>query len=138
MPGLAAHIDAIARREQRSVLYLEFHPNDKDTSRRYRYLDDPARKQVLAWLDEHGIGWESCGPFADIQIMPSYAGQVYLDVPYDETLPKYRELRDYLEFPNGSARLPGVRFYLLPLDVANKNAEHDRPGFWEGRAKQIM
>jgi hypothetical protein len=63
--------------------------------------------------------------------MGPYLGQVYLDVPYDESLPEYCVLRDYLEHPDGTMRHAGVRFCVMPLDYAMRNAEHDEPGFWE-------
>jgi len=129
MPQLIEHIDAIARQKRRAVLYLEFHP--ATAWRHYRYEADAARDAVLAWLDEHQVGWQPCGPYADPGTILPYRGQVYLDVPYDEALPAYRVLRDYLELPDGGMRHGGVRFYALPLDLAEKNAEHDDPGFWE-------
>lgn len=131
MPGLIAHIDAIARKKQREVLYLEFHPQPRAEWRNYRYEDDATRAAILAWLDANHVPWTRCGPFADTRVMAPWLGQVYLDVPYDETLSDYRVLRDYLEHPDGSMRHEGVRFYALPLDLAMENAEHDEPGFWE-------
>jgi hypothetical protein len=128
MPQLIEHIDAIARQKGRAVLYLEFHP---DQWRRYRFEDDAMRNSVLAWLDQNQVGWQPCGPFARPGMLGPYLGQVWLDVPYDEALPEYRKLRDYLELPDGSMRHDGVRFCVMPLDYANKNAEHDEPGFWE-------
>ena len=56
MPGLIEHIDAIARRKGRAMLYLEFHPQTFGEWRRYRYGDDPTRTEVLAWLDAQGLG----------------------------------------------------------------------------------
>jgi hypothetical protein len=129
MPELIEHIDAIARKKQRAVLYLEFHP--RDAWRRYRFESDALRDAVLAWLDQHQVDWRPCGPYARPGTLFPYLGQVYLDVPYDEALPEYRSLRDYLELPDGSMRHAGVRFYAMPLDYANENAEHDEPGFWE-------
>jgi hypothetical protein len=129
MPQLIEHIDAIARQKGRDVLYLEFHPHD--AWRSYRHEADPMRDTVLAWLDQHGVGWQACGPYARPPSMEPWLGQVYLDVPYDETLPEYRILRDYLERPDGTMRHEGVRFYALPLAYANENAEHDEPGFWD-------
>lgn len=125
------HIDAIARKKARAVLYLEFHPQPFSEWRSYRYEEDPVRALVLAWLDEHGVPWTRCGPFADPRTMASYLGQIYLDVSYDESLPQYCLLRDYLEAPDGTMRHAGVRFYAMPLDLAMDNAEHDEPGFWE-------
>lgn len=43
MPELIEHIDGIARKEGRDVLYLEFHPQDFSAWRRYRFGDDPMR-----------------------------------------------------------------------------------------------
>ncbi|WP_312548726.1 hypothetical protein [Massilia sp.] len=131
MPGLIKHIDAIARKKGRDVLYLEFHPQSYSEWRRYRFEGDPMRASVLSWLDAKRVSWLECGPFADPNTMAPYLGQVYLDVPYDDSLPAYRSLRDYLEHPDGAMRHPSVRFCVMPLDYAMRNAEHDEPGFWE-------
>jgi len=40
MPGLIEHIDAIARKKQRAVLYLEFHPEPYREWRNYSFEDD--------------------------------------------------------------------------------------------------
>lgn len=137
MPALIEHIDAIARRKERAVLYLEFHPQPFREWRDYQYEDDSMRATVLAWLDATGVPWTRCGPFADPRVMAPYLGQVYLDVAYDEALPEYRRLRDYLEHPDGTMRHAGVRFYVMPLDQAMCNAEHDEPGFWERWAEEF-
>ena len=137
MPRHIEYIDAIARRKGRAVLYLEFHPKPFKEWRNYRYEDDLTRSTVLAWFDAHGVPWVECGPFANPNQMAPYLGQVYIDVPYDDTLPEYRALRDYLEQPDGSMRHEGVRFYAMSLDYAMKNAEHDEPGFWERWAEDF-
>src|SRR5437763_15686800 len=110
MPGLIEHIDAIARTKGRAVLYLEFHPQPFREWRDYQFEDDATRTAVLAWLDAHDVSWTRCGPFANPSVMAPYLGQVYLDVPYDESLPDYCQLRDYLEHPDGTMRHAGVRF----------------------------
>jgi hypothetical protein len=137
MPGLIQHIDAIARAKKRAALYLEFHPEARSEWRNYRFGDDPVRSGILAWLDAHGVGWVECGPFADPDRMRPYLGQVYLDVPYDESLPEYRTLRDFLELPDETMRHPGVRFFVMPLDYAMENAEHDEPGYWKRWAESF-
>lgn len=131
MPQLIEHIDAIARKQGRDVLYIEFHPEAPDARKAYDYARDPVRAGVLDWLDRHAVQWRACGPIADLRVMAPYRGQVYVDVPYDETLPAYRAVRDYLEHPDGSMRQPGVRFYLLTHKFAMTNVAHDEPGFWE-------
>jgi len=131
MPGLIEHIDAIARKEGRAMLYIEFHTQAFSEWRRYRYGNDPMRIEVLAWLDAQGFTWQACGSFATPDRMFPYLGQVALDVPYDECLPEYRRLRDYLEYPDGTMRHAGIRFCVMPLDYALRNVSHDAPGFWE-------
>ena len=129
MPDLIDNIDVIARRHQRAVLWLEFHP--RDDWRRYRFETDATRDTVLAWPGEQRIGWLPCGPFTIPGNTGPYLGQVYLDVAYDHSVPAYRVLCDFLEHADGSMRHPGVRFNVMPLDYAQRNAEHDVPGFWE-------
>lgn len=131
MPALIKYIDAIARERQCAVLYLEFHPLDYEQRRAYRHESDPLREELLAWLDTHGYAWQPCGPNASAPgAMSSWRGQVWLDVAFDEALPAYCKLRDHLEYPDGSMRHPGARFYVQPLAHAMENAAHDAPGYW--------
>jgi hypothetical protein len=137
MPGLIEHIDAIARKKQGAALYLEFHPQPYAEWRKYRFEDDAMRSAILAWMDANGVRWGPCGPFANPDVMAPYLGQVYLDVPFDGALHEYRTLCDYLEDPDGSMRHEGVRFCVMPLDYAMRNAEHDEPGYWERWAEDF-
>ena len=131
MLGMIAHIDTIARREGRAMLYIEFQPQAFSEWRRYRYAEDLMHAAVLAWLDTQGFTWQVCGPFADPDVTVPYLGQVALDAPYEECLSKYRRLRDYLESPDGTMCHAGVRFCGITFDYAVRNATHDAPGFWE-------
>lgn len=136
------HIDAIARQKQRDVLYLEFHPHgtEPDGMRKalyYNYDADPVRLRILEGLDALGVPWMICGEYANVNRLPSYHGQVYLDVPHDEGNELYCRLRDFLEHPDGSIKHQGVRFHGLYLEQAMKNAEHDSPGFWERWAEDF-
>ena len=63
--------------------------------------------------------------------MRSYAWQVYIDVPYDLNNPTYQDVQAFLEYPDGTMRFVDVKFWILSLDRAMKNAYHDEPGFWE-------
>jgi hypothetical protein len=140
MPQIIDHIDAIARKKQRTVLFLEFHPKinfDDFEMPNYCYEKDKVRDEIITNLDQMGIVWTKCGHFASTNFMCSYRGQIYLDVPYDESLDEYKKLQGYLEYPDGSMRFPSVRFYHLPLEIAMKNAYHDEPGFWEDWAENF-
>lgn len=135
MPRLIKHIDQIAREKQRDVLYLEFHPGDL-WGCNYDFQNDPVRQKVLDDLTQMGVIWDSCAEFTNEDCMVRYAGQVYLDTPFDAELPLYQTLEKYLEHPDGSMRFEQVRFYVVPLRAAMKNAHHDEPGFWEKWAKE--
>lgn len=127
---LIRHIDEIARRQGRDVLYLEFHPAE-GSARGFDFLRDPLRGAIIDWLDAHGVRWEPCGPFAVVHRIEGYRGQIYLDIPYDEASPLYQEVRHFLEHDDGSTRHLGLRFLIMPLARAMENAAHDAPGFWE-------
>lgn len=70
-------------------------------------------------------------------MMVSYRGSIYIDVPYDSSDPSYRALEAFLEYPDGSLRMPHMRFLVIGLDDAQKNAHHDEPGFWERWAERF-
>lgn len=131
MPAEIDHVDAIARRERRDVLYLEFHPPARAAQRSYSYPHDTVRDAVLAWLGQNGFAFQPCGGIANPNAIWPYYGQVALDIHYDDADPRYRVLRDHLEHADGSMRIDGVRFCVMPLSHAMMNAEHDEPGFWE-------
>lgn len=145
MPQIIEHIDAIARKKQRTVLYLVFHPKDyferdEDGMRKgpeYSWQKDTVRDEILQHLDDMKIPWKKCGHFADERIMMSYLGQVYIDAPFDETNTQYQLLQAYLEYPDGSMRFPTVGFCYLPLEDAMENAHHDEPGFWDRWAEKF-
>lgn len=139
MPMLIEHIDAIARQKQSGVLYVEFHPLARDEQEeKERSCEDahawktlPVRQQIIDWLNAKGISWKPCGHFAQVFLAMGYKGQIYIDVPYDPSLPAYRELEAFLENPDGTIRYPEVVFGYCPLETAMKNVAHDEPGFWD-------
>lgn len=130
MARLIEHSDAIARRKQRAVLMLEFHPEQWDEMFRYEYESDSMRSMVIEWLNKQHIPWEPCGEFASETTIMPYLGQVFLDISFDEACPGYLKLQEYLEHPDGSTRFENVRFCYLTLEDAMKNSHHDVPGFW--------
>jgi hypothetical protein len=67
----------------------------------------------------------------------SYAGQIYLNVPYDVDDYDYKRVQTFLEHPDGSMRFDGVKFWIVSLQVAMKNAHHDEPGYWERWANRF-
>lgn len=141
MPQLVEHIDAIARRLKRGVLMIRFDEHLKEGEFSdwldFDYGTSEMRETVIAWLDSRKIGWRPCGDFANINAMDGYRGQIYVDVPYDDNLPIYKELETYLENPDGTMRFPEAGFHYCPLEMAMRNAEHDEPGFWDRWAENF-
>ncbi|MFL9906761.1 hypothetical protein [Paraburkholderia sp. RL17-337-BIB-A] len=135
MPALLEHIDAIARKLQRDVLYLAFVRGSRPFYENYESLD--SRKRILQWFDDESIPWRECGRYASETTMRSYAGKVFIDVPFDETNPQYQKVQAFLEHSAGSMRFDDVKFYVVPLQDAMKNAHHDEPGFWERWAESF-
>ncbi|MFZ4538193.1 hypothetical protein [Propionivibrio sp.] len=144
MPQLIEHIDALARKKQRDVLFLKFtDPKDQgiQIGRPPYYWDwesSPDRQTVMAWLKENQVSWQLCGEVADTTSMTHYAGQIYIDVPFDDADPLYQKVLGYLENQDGSTRLPGVWLFALELHVAMKNAHHDEPDFWVRWAESFI
>ncbi len=128
MPRIIDYIDKIAREKKRDVLYVVFDP---DVFGDWYYHDWVARKELISWCEAAGISTLPCGRFANENYLISHMGELYLDIPYDESDPLYQKLCAYLENPDGSMRIPGVTFCALTLEKAMENANHDVPGFWE-------
>jgi len=142
MPQLIEHIDAIARKKMRGVLFVVFHAADNPNGRNtlldsFDWERAPVRKSLCRWLTEQRIPWCECGEVANERCMRSYQGQVFVDVPFDEMDPKFRQVREYLEHPDGSMRFETATFCYLSLELAMKNAHHDAPGFWEKWAENF-
>ena len=145
MPMQIEHIDAIARQKQRDVLFVQFHSpasvtSDDEDIVHQDYCDWenlPIRQQIIDWLEARNIGFKPCGHFANECLMMGYRGQMYIDVPFDGSLPTYQALQAFFEFPDGSMRFPGVTFCYCPLDKAMENAAHDEPGFWQRWAENF-
>ena len=142
MPQLIQHIDQIAREKQRAVLFLLFNdPVKKDDDDNFwpdlDYQNHRSRQTILAWFKAHDVTHYPCGPFASENGMMCYQGQIYIDVPFDESNSDYQKVRDYLENADGSMKMSGVKFCYLPLEMAMKNAHHDEPGFWDTWAENF-
>jgi len=127
MPQLLQYIDAIARQKMRDVLYLEFTQAERPNSRPFEEIE--SRERILVWFDENGVPWVQCGPVANESVMRSYAGQVYIDVPFDTNNATYQAVQAFLEFSEGTMRFDDVKFWVVSLELAMGNSHHDEPGF---------
>jgi len=143
MPQLIEHIDAIARKLKRDVCFLRFSDpigssmNDEKSQSCWHWEASAMRQSVIEWLQDNQIGWRPCADVADTDSMQRYAGQIYIDVAFDEADAVYQKTAAYLENTDGSTRHPGVAFFVLGLRVAMKNVHHDEPGFWERWAENF-
>ena len=138
MPVLIKTLDQIAREKGRDVLYVSFSPPSADggfseflaSERREpgEWQALPVRQQIIGWLNDKGIAWLPCHPFIEgFAMLSGFPGGIYVDLPFDPGLPLYRELEDFLQYPDDSMRLEGAWFCYLPLEEAMKNAWKDDP-----------
>lgn len=134
MPLLLQTIDKIARDKGWDVLYIYF---DRDVFPDNEYENWGVRKKLLRWFADNGIAVVPCGPMASENGFEVYCGQLYIDVPFNESREDYQKVCKQLENANGSMRIPGVHFCYLSLDVAMKNKHHDEPGFWDRWADEF-
>lgn len=143
MPQMIDHIDAIARKKQRDVLFVTFDvrfipaADEWEDNEDFDYETDPRREALCQWLEAQNIEWQPCGDFARTNGWRSYRGQIYLDIPFDEHDVKYQRVREHLENPDGSMRDEYTVFNYMTLATAMKNAHHDAPGFWEEWAENF-
>ena len=155
MPQIIQHIDAIARQKQRDVLLIvcgkqavmnimqEYSDGDVSDGEYFFALSNDwktsgNRPKVIDWLNANDVKWQPCAGIADVLVIEDgYAGAVYVDLPYDTTLPKYKKLEAFLEHSDGSRVFPDVLFCCLTLRLAMENTEHDEPGFWERWARNF-
>ncbi|NNH00825.1 hypothetical protein [Acinetobacter sp. ANC 5414] len=126
MPRILKYVDQIAREKGRDVLFAAF---DKEIYPDYDYEKWTNRTQLIDWLENNKIGYIECFNVAVENYMESYRGEIYIDVCYDENDPTYIKVQNYLENSDGSPRISGVLFYLLPLEIAMKNKHYDEPNF---------
>lgn len=134
MAVILDHIDKIARDLQRDVLYVEF---DHDHFRTYEYEEYQERKDLMEWLDQNGIKYRRCGEIARENGWESYRGQLYIDLPFDESNETYQLLDRHLCTKENAPTIPGVILYYLTLEIAMKNAHHDEHGFWDNWAENF-
>jgi hypothetical protein len=135
MPVLLEHIDAIGRKRQRDVLFLAFKRTERPHREDYRTLE--IRQKILQWFDDQSIAWHECGPYASETTWCSYAREVFIDVPFDPDDLQYQKVQTFLEHTDGTGRFDDVKFYVVTLDFAMRNAHHDEPGFWEKWADNL-
>jgi hypothetical protein len=114
MPQTIPHIDAIAREKNRDVLFIHFEHFIQDEAE----SQDSVRQEVLAWLDANEIEFYPCMGLEEEGLVNVYAGDIYVDVPYDESDETYLLLRDTLEDEEGNMLIDGVLFFSLSLGLA--------------------
>jgi len=137
-------LDQIARKKQRDVMYITFHKKpesesanaiDSEEFSSFDWQGCASRKEAISFLEEHQIPYQMCfdaQPTGGVLVLAMpYKGQIYIDMPYDQTDELCNKLEGYLENQDGSPKLPDVYLWLYPLEMAMKNAEHDEPGFWD-------
>lgn len=144
MPMLIEHIDKMARIKQRDVVCVSFEPDNNDSFLKapnhtyFNWETDSNRTAFIEWLNTNNIKHECIGHFASESGFLSYNGNIYVDVPFDTADLNYKLVSEYLENADGTPKNPVVKFWVLSLEEAMKNAHHDEPGFWDKWAEDFV
>lgn len=122
-------IDQIAREKQRDVLFIQVKPNPLKSFEHYRNYKP--WQEIKSWLEENEIPHEICGPFFEDQIViEGYCGDIYIDLPDDDSLEKIQKIDKYFDY--SGIRADGkVRISCLPYEKALQYAERDTAEFWD-------
>ena len=118
---LIEHIDEIARRVQRDVLFLEFDSNWQIDLSAPSPNDGRNRNKIIYWLDQHYVPWTMCGPMMRKNYITSYKGGIFINVEVDSKNEIYQSVLKFLENPDGTSRFENVRVLILRLTVALEN-----------------
>jgi len=123
MPQILEYIDHIAIEKQSTVLFLIFTPPQENLSTLERinwiyWEKHPSRIKVTQWLNANSIKWRPCAGYSNSGQLEGYDGTIFIDTPYDNSCKEYRKLENYLENPDGTLKLPYMKFGYLPLDMA--------------------
>lgn len=120
-------IDAIARRLERDVIFLDIRAREDRFSH-----DRPEVAEATDWLDAEGVGWELCfGFMPGTVIFEGGPRAIYIDAPFEPGSPLLRKLEDRFETSEGQPCHPDLWLTLLTFENALINAEQDAPGFWD-------
>lgn len=105
--------------------YLPYDPRYIDTSC-FDYVRCHERQLFVQWLYENNINFEECWGFGSVRTY-RHKGQIYIDVPYDESNSQYQLISQYLENPDGSLKDPSIAWYVLKLEIATLYKDYVDP-----------
>lgn len=82
------------------------------------------RNKFMHWLVMKGIGFEEC-IFRNLHdISKPYQGELYLDVPYDESNHRFKKVAQYLETVSSADE---IRLHLFKREWADEYNNFDNP-----------
>ena len=137
---------SIAHTCQRDLLVLSFHDRTLEAcwasgppyppgsfytqwaaDRLQAWKTDPERHQLIDWLAQQGIGWQTCAPFLPGWLADgSYGGDMCLDMACAPQHPRYQALLTYL-YPADGRRFEKATLWRIPLDCGLLNADACSP-----------
>ena len=124
MPQLVHPIDFIARQKRRDVLFVAFPELALGSTANFDQDSYLPRMRLLAFLGQHEIPWSPCAYPSDSGVLCGGTELIYLDVLLDPEDPRYRQVADHLETPDGQPQDPRVRFLYMPLAQALQIQTH--------------
>ena len=126
MVALLYHIDEIARRIKRDVLWVAFEYSERGSLEKMPRRLRQHRSKIITWLSKRNIRYQECYGVFDGALEEPYRGDVFVDLPLDNSNADFVALEEMLETAGGSSKIEGIVLYALPLKVARKNGRFYR------------
>lgn len=114
MPLLLPYIDDIPSESRSGAVTIQFNSHG---SRPWTLTEqDGVRQYILSWLADQKIAFQPCGPLSSSGRIEGESGEVYVDLAWNESDPKFGRLQNLLYKQDGKARINGVelKFYPYP------------------------
>jgi hypothetical protein len=77
-----------------------------------------ARERLIEKLRRGGFGWEPCRIFRFENDPADYCGSIFIDVPYCEREPRYREVASWFDSICGVREMDGADLCILSIERA--------------------
>lgn len=112
MPLLLPYIDEIPSETRSGAVTIQF--SWRGSSSLTSPKQDGVRQYILSWLADQKIVFQPCGPLSSSGRIEGESGEVYVDLAWNESDPKFRKLQNLLYKEDGKARVDGVQLNFYP------------------------
>lgn len=107
------YIDTIARQVGHDVIFIG---HDQTLIDPPFWLETPAARSIIDWLDQQAIQWGFCGPLANSGWFDT--AYIYVDIVAEIDNPQYQMLCEFLDDTDGNCKWPCTNAWVLTFEDA--------------------